>query len=145
MNAPESGTSENPRVLYIAYWGALEPLGQSLVVPAVERLARRRAYLITFEKPTDLARSNADLATRARLRDAGIRWLPLRYHKDPKIPATAFDIANGCLRGLVQRLRGRIDVIHGRTFIGGLIGQTLSRLLGVPWIITTRGFTPTNR
>jgi hypothetical protein len=40
-----------PRVLYISYWGALEQLGQSLVVPAVKKLANMgvEMTLVTFE------------------------------------------------------------------------------------------------
>jgi len=47
-----------PRVLYLVYWGAAEPLGQSLVLPAVKRLARLGVdlSLVTFEKPKDLER-----------------------------------------------------------------------------------------
>ena len=47
------------RVLYLVYWGALEPLGQSLVVPAVLRFADHGLdiSLITFEKSEDLDRA----------------------------------------------------------------------------------------
>ena len=46
------------QVLYIVYWGALEPLGRALVVPSVSRLAElgARMTLVTFEKPAELER-----------------------------------------------------------------------------------------
>jgi glycosyltransferase involved in cell wall biosynthesis len=130
--------------LYVAYWGAAEPLGQSLVVPAVTRLADRGAEitLVTFEKPVDLDRTDALAAVRARLAAHGIRWVALRYHKQPRIPATAFDMFHGWARGIVARLRWRPDVIHARTFIGGLIGHALAPVLGVPWIYHNEGFYP---
>jgi glycosyltransferase involved in cell wall biosynthesis len=132
------------RLLYVVYWGAAEPLGQSLVLPAVLKLASQGAEvtLVTFEKPVDLA-DRARMATiRASLAGRGIRWVPLRYHRRPKVPATAFDMIHGCSRGLLARLRVRPDMIHARTFIGGLIGYALASLLRVPWIYHNEGFYP---
>src|SRR5271167_4342580 len=51
------GTSpERPAILYLVYWGALEPLGQALVLPSVRRLAQlgARVTLVTFDKAEDL-------------------------------------------------------------------------------------------
>ena len=110
-----------PRVLYISYWGALEQLGQSLVVPAVKRLARMgaRLTLITFEKPHDLARADEMRRVREMFAEDRIDWLPLKYHKDPKIPATLFDMTHGIARGLQKRLTRRFDIVHARTYPGG--------------------------
>jgi glycosyltransferase involved in cell wall biosynthesis len=132
------------QVLYVVYWGALEPLGRALVLPAVTRLAGlgARITLVTFEKPAHMDRS-ADL-TRVNdsLRAAGVRWVPLRYHKRPTVPATAFDVAHGVARGLADRLRARPDVIHARTFVGGLIGLALRPLTRAKLIYHNEGFYP---
>jgi glycosyltransferase involved in cell wall biosynthesis len=130
-------------VLYIAYWGAAEPLGQSLVLPAVELLATTAAItLVTYEKPSDLSDHAAIAAIRQRMERAGIRWIPLRYHKSPKVPATAFDILHGIVVGLRVSLRGRPRIIHGRTFIGALIGSIVSIVLRVPFVHHNEGFYP---
>jgi glycosyltransferase involved in cell wall biosynthesis len=133
-----------PRVLYVVYWGAAEPLGQSLVLPAVKRLAASGAKLtlLTFEKHDDLARHSAMARIRASLDGYGIEWIPLRYHKRPKVPATLYDILRGVASGVVARLRTRPDIIHARTFIGGLIGLTLAPLVGARWIYHNEGFYP---
>lgn len=133
-----------PQVLYIVYWGAAEPLGQALVLPALQRLAELGAELtlVTFEKPTDLARADSMAQLRATLAAQGIRWVPLRYHKRPKVPATAGDILQGCARAIVERLHKRPDIIHARTFIGGLIGMTVAPLLGAKFIYHAEGFYP---
>jgi glycosyltransferase involved in cell wall biosynthesis len=131
-------------VLYVVYWGAVEPLGRALVLPTVKRLTTLgpRITLVTFDKPADTARS-ADVNEVADfLRAAGVRWLPLRYHKRPQVPATAFDVAHGVARGVAERLRDRPDVVHARTFVGGLIGLPLSRLTGAPLIYHNEGFYP---
>jgi glycosyltransferase involved in cell wall biosynthesis len=133
-----------PRVLYIAYWGAAEPLGQSLILPAVEKLAELGVTLtlVTFEKPADLER-RAELGDiRNSLRRSGITWIPLRYHKRPRIPATAFDLAHGCARGIAAHLKMRHDIIHARTFVGGLIGLALAPLSGARLVYHNEGFYP---
>jgi hypothetical protein len=82
-----------PGILYVSYDGMLEPLGQSQVVAYLEKLAPgRRIHLISFEKPRDWRDEARRQAMRERLGKAGIDWHPLRYHKSPSMPATAYDI-----------------------------------------------------
>src|SRR5262244_2342590 len=133
-----------PKVLYLVYWGAAEPLGQSLVLPAVKRLARLGVdlTLVTFEKPQDLDKQGLMKDIRDSLNESAIQWIPLRYHKRPKIPATAFDFALGCARSILARLRIRPDIIHARTFIGGLMGLVLAPLLGAKLVYHNEGFYP---
>src|SRR5262245_34755130 len=133
-----------PRVLYLVYWGAAEPLGQSLVLPAVKRLAGLGVdlTLVTFEKAQDLAQLGLIKAISDSLSEQGIRWIPLRYHKSPKIPATAFDFAHGCARSILARLNMRPDIVHARTFIGGLMGLVLAPLLGAKLVYHNEGFYP---
>ncbi len=116
-----------PRVLYIVYWGAGEPLGQSLVVPAVKTLAELGAEitLITFEKSVDLMRSEYIDGMRQSFSARGINWFPLKYHKRPKVPATLLDVASGIARSVASRMNGAFDIVHARTFVGGLIGMFL--------------------
>lgn len=127
------------KILYVAYWGLLEPLGQSLILPAVKKIGRKGIHLtlITFEKPRDVeAQGNLTWLKAELLRD-NVDWRPLKYHKTPTIPATVFDLWHGLMVGL---LAGRHDVMHGRTFIGGLIGALLGALTGKPYIYHGEGF-----
>ncbi|HEX4735765.1 MAG TPA: glycosyltransferase [Thermoleophilaceae bacterium] len=130
------------RVLYIVYWGALEPLGRALVVPSVSRLAQlgARITLVTYEKPADMDRDADVKKVDATLRATGVRWVPLRYHKSPKVPATVFDVAHGLARGGIDG-RGA-DVIHARTFVGGLTGLPLSGITRTKLIYHNEGFYP---
>ena len=132
------------RVLYIVYWGAAEPLGQSLVLPAVKRLASLGANLtlVTFEKPADIERREAMPEIKASLDQSNVQWIALRYHKRPKLPATGFDFVHGVARSLAARLRGRFDIIHARTFVGGLMGLALAPMVGARLIYHNEGFYP---
>lgn len=131
-----------PKVLYIAYWGALEQLGQSLIVPAVKKLAQMGVdlTLVTFEKPNDLERKDEMMRVRLMFEEDKIEWIPLKYHKGVK--ATPLDIANGLLSGLLKRLRKQYDILHARTFIGGLIGMTLAPLIRARFVYHNEGFYP---
>ena len=139
-----SGRQTKPKVLYLVYWGAAEPLGQSLVLPAVTKLADLGVdlTLVTFEKPDDLNRPEAMASVREALGSSGITWVPLRYHKRPKVPATVFDFVQGCARSVASRLRTRPDIIHARTFIGGLIGMALAPVLRARLVYHNEGFYP---
>lgn len=134
----------SPRVLYIAYWGAAEPLGRSLVLPAVRKLSDLgvQLTLVTFEKAADLENSQDVRQIRQSLNDKGVKWIPLRYHKRPKLAVTAFDVANGCARAILSRVRTPFDIVHSRTFIGGLIGQTVAPVLRSRLIYHNEGFYP---
>ena len=131
-------------VLYIVYWGALEPLGQSLVVPAVRRLAEIgvELTLITFEKPADLLNTAAVSALQAIFGAAGVRWRPLRYHKAPKWPATAYDAGCAVLAAIRLRVSERFDVVHARTFVAGPMGFVIARLLRAQFVYHNEGFYP---
>ena len=132
------------RVLYIVYWGALEPLGQSLVVPAVQRLAEMGLdiTLITFEKAGDLSNREAVGQLKAAFDQTGVHWNPLRYHKTPKWPATAYDALAAVFTALRLRVRRPFDVVHARTFVAGPMGYLIARLLGAPFVYHNEGFYP---
>lgn len=132
------------RVLYITYWGVLDQHRQSSIIPRVKRLAQMgvNLTLITFEKTSDLKNTNEINRVRDLFVEYKIDWISLQYHKHPKVPATLFDIANGIARGLQKRLKKRYDIVHARTFVGGLIGLFLAPLIRAKFIYHNEGFYP---
>src|SRR5207248_2823753 len=128
-------------VLYISYDGMLEPLGQSQVIGYLERLAPgRRIHLISFEKPRDWANREQVDAMRRHLADIGIQWHPLRYHKSPSTPATAFDIAAGTAFALALAFRHGIAVVHARSYVAGVMALAVKRATGARFLFDMRGF-----
>lgn len=132
------------KLLYVVYWGAAEPLGQSLVLPSVKKLAKSDVdiTLVTFEKPSDLEQKEKIESIKAQLQEYGIQWIILRYHKRPKVPATLFDVFQGWYRSILSQINNCPDVIHARTFIGGLIGQLVAATLRAKFIYHNEGFYP---
>jgi len=136
-----SPAGDGPGILYISYDGMLEPLGQSQVVAYLERLAPgRRIHLISFEKPRDRADEGRRQAMRERLAAAGIAWHPLRYHKAPSAPATAYDIALGTLTAIRLAWRHRLGIVHARSYVPALIGLAAKRATGARLLFDMRGF-----
>jgi glycosyltransferase involved in cell wall biosynthesis len=128
-------------ILYVAYDGMLEPLGQSQVLAYLEKLSKERPiHLLSFEKPEDWVHADALKQMRKRIADAGIRWHPRRYHKRPTAIATSWDIAAGILAGLWLVLRYRLAVVHARSYVSAVIALALKRLTGVKFLFDMRGF-----
>lgn len=134
----------SPRsVFYITYDGLMEPLGQSQVLPYLRGLAGEFAITVmSFEKPQDWADCERRQELQGQLRRAGIKWIPLRYHKRPTVPATAFDIAHGILRGARLALGRCPRIVHVRGYVPGVIGLALKRVTGMGLVFDMRGFWP---
>lgn len=127
--------------LYITYDGLMEPLGQSQVMPYLRGLADEYAITVmSFEKPQDWGDVERRQTVRAQLDKAGIDWAPLRYHKRPSLAATAFDIAQGIVRGLGVALRRKPGIVHVRSYVAGVMGLVLKSLTGARFIFDMRGF-----
>lgn len=130
------------RILYITYWGVLDQHRQSSIIPRVKKLTQMgvNLTLMTFEKLEDFKKKDEINRVRDLFVEYKIDWISLQYHKTPKVPATLFDIANGIARGLQKRLSKRYDIVHARTFVGGLIGLCLAPLIRAKLIYHNEGF-----
>jgi glycosyltransferase involved in cell wall biosynthesis len=136
----EQRSTVKPPILYISYDGMLEPLGQSQVLAYLERLAPDfEVYLISFEKASDWKDSRARAHVTARMKQANIRWHPLRYHKKPTAPATGWDIAMGTLAAARLVLQHRIRLIHARSYVPALMALPVKKLGGARLLFDIRG------
>ncbi len=132
-----------PAVLYMTYDGLLEPLGESQVVAYVRRLARRQSMtVLSFEKPEDLRDRPRVARTRRRLIADGVNWIPLRYHKRPTLPATAWDIARGVQVAHALHARRPIAIAHARGYVASMIALGLARRRTIRFLFDMRGFWP---
>jgi glycosyltransferase involved in cell wall biosynthesis len=134
------------KILYISYDGIHEPLGQSQVLAYLNKLAVEfDVFLLSFEKPSDLADTARDEAMQRRIRSAGISWTRLRYHRRPVVPATAFDISVGIAWAMYLMARHRIDIIHARSYVASVVAITVKAVSGAKFIFDMRGFWPDER
>src|SRR4051812_5343930 len=82
------------RALYICYLSLEDPLVHTQVVAYLEGLIERGhvVHLLTFDGPLAEERRSG---LRDDLREKGIVWHSLRYHKRPSLVATVFDVLVG--------------------------------------------------
>ena len=133
-------------ILYISYDGLLEPLGQSQVLAYLNKLTRgRRIYLISFEKPAAWGNESVLPRMRESVKDAGITWYPLRYHKHPTAPATAYDILKGIFLSAWIVRRYNVQIVHARSYVASVIALFLKKAFGIQFVFDMRGFWPDER
>jgi glycosyltransferase involved in cell wall biosynthesis len=130
-----------PRALYLCYFGLREPLVQNQVLPYLRQLVRGgvEMSLLTFESDP---KGTWTTEWRERLRDDGIDWHLLRYHKRPTLPATLFDILIGAWRAAGIVRRRHIDLLHARSHVGAAIGAVTKKFNGARLLFDIRGLLP---
>jgi glycosyltransferase involved in cell wall biosynthesis len=133
------------RTLYICYFGLLEPLVQTQVLPYLRQLSAYgiKVHLLTFEPRLRESWNTEDLTTQQeRLAIEGITWSYLPYHKRPSVPATLYDIVAGARYAAKLVRRHQIDVVHARSHVPAMIGALVKRWTGIRLIFDIRGFMP---
>lgn len=98
-------------------------------------------HLLTFEK-----RNWWRKGERARRRELkrelagrGINWHALKYHKNPSVAATSFDIVAGAILSAWLIVRHRINIVHARAHVPGVIGLAMKLALRAKLIFDLRG------
>lgn len=136
-------TSDVATVLFLSYNGLLEPILASQGIPYLEALAKRgfKFILLTYEKKCDVEKAGrtkiedmkADLARR------GIEWIPLRYHKKPRLISTLYDVVIGAFVSFwLIHTRG-VKLVHLRGVTPGTIMILLSGMVDVKVLFDMRG------
>jgi len=130
---------ERLRSLYICYFPLTEPLVQTQVVAYLRGLASRGhvIHLMTFE--TQELSPAQKRRWRRELRESGIAWHGLKYHKRPTVPATAFDVACGVWHGLRIVRRYGLQCVHARAHVPAAMAWALQLLTGARLLFDIRG------
>ena len=132
--------ADGRRVLYLTYDGLTDQLGRSQILPYIEGLAARghRITVISCEKPQRLT-DDGD-AVRAICSSAGIEWNPLPYRKQPPVLSSIIDILQMKRRAIELQRREPFDLVHCRSYMAALVGHSLKRRYGIPFVFDIRGF-----
>lgn len=126
--------------LFIAYEGAGDALVHTQVLPYLRgmRKAGIRLSLMTFERrPSPSAALNRRRA-RCCMTEAGIAWLPLRYHKRPSALVTLFDVLCGIVAGVAEVRRRRLAIVHARSLVPGLMALVIAKVTGARMLYDAR-------
>ena len=128
------------KILFISYDGMTDPLGQSQVIPYLQGLSANGhdVWLISFEKPERFKSGFEEI--RNLLENAKITWLPQKYTSKPPVLSTLKDIRMMRKVAFETIIQEKIDVLHCRSYISALIGQSAKKKFGTRFIFDMRGF-----
>lgn len=130
----------NFKIIYISYDGMTDPLGQSQVLPYLIGLSNFNIeiHLISFEKPEKFAakKSTIELV----IANTSIKWHPLKYHQSPPVLSTLYDVWQLYRKSNQILDKHTISIVHCRSYISSLVGLSIKKRKGIPFIFDMRGF-----
>lgn len=117
-----------------------DPLGQSQVLPYLERLASigYQITLLSFEKPERYAKF--EKVIRQKVDACQIDWRPLAYTKNPPVLSTILDLLKGYFLVIRLHRKKQFCLVHCRGYLTSLIGLWLKKRKGVRFVFDMRGF-----
>ncbi len=130
----------NNSILYLSYDGMTDPLGQSQVIPYLAGLSAKghEITLLSFEKPGPFERNGSHIA--GILREAGIEWVHIKYHKSPPVLSAMYDTRAMYRRAADLASTGRYSIVHCRSYLPAMAGLRLKRRFGLRFLFDMRGF-----
>ena len=132
-----------PSIFYLTRNSLLEPLGQSQVMGYLRGLSQdHQITLITFEKPEDLADTQAMAKAEADCKAHGIVWRQKSFHHLPKLLAPAWSMFEMFWSALQAARRGDVQLIHARSYLPAAAAWAVFRLTGTPFIFDMRALWP---
>ena len=115
------------RILYISYDGLLEPLGQSQILSYMENISEEfKVSIVSFEKKNDWKKKENVEIVKNIISKSQIDWIPLNYTSKPYIFSTLLDIIKGIIKSLFLVRHNKIDIVHARGDIAGIIAYIIS-------------------
>lgn len=133
------------RILYLTDIGLTEPLGQSQVLPYLERLSARghQFLVLSLEKPVHFA--ELESSVRQRTQSAGIRWVPVPYRTRPRFVAPLLNLLRLRYQALKYARQESFDWVHSRSYLLNFIALELQRRFGLRFFFDLRSFWPDER
>lgn len=128
------------RVLFLSYDGLTDPLGGSQILPYLTGLAiiGHEIDIISFEKPHRWKQYGSLVKTQCK--EAGLRFFPQLYRKNPPILSTLLDIDKMKQKAAQLQKRKQYDIVHCRSYIPALAGRWMQKRYAVKFIFDMRGF-----
>jgi glycosyltransferase involved in cell wall biosynthesis len=142
----------NHNILYLTYDGLSDPLGQSQILPYLERLVEKGhgITVISFEKAESGNQKDEignQKGEKQKSNGGRLKVVPLRYHKSPPVLSTIYDIyvLKSAVKKELKNAAGpaggqHFDIIHCRSYITSLVGLWAKRKYGAKFIFDMRGF-----
>lgn len=127
-------------VLYISYDGMTDPLGQSQVLPYLTSLSKKgyNITLLSCEKPERFTQHKSVIENICSA--AAINWQPVLYTSTPPVISTIKDIRVLYKRAYDLHARHMFSIVHCRSYISAMVGQSMKKKFGTKFLFDMRGF-----
>ena len=130
------------KVLYLAYDGMTDPLGQSQVLSYLKELSKHNYsfHVVSFEKPAVFEERKLIIAD--FIKGFDVQWHPLTYHKSPPFLSTIYD--NFLAWEKIKEIHREygFDIIHCRGYTLTSLGLRAKQKWGTKFIFDMRGWWP---
>lgn len=121
------------------YDGLTDPLGQSQVLSYLKHLSKDYSFdVIGYEKP-EVFKGASDRINK-EIAGLDIKWLPIKYHKNPPIISTIYDLYMGRKIALKNGHLQNYDLIHCRSAAIGAVALSLKKIFGAKLLFDMRGW-----
>ncbi|MCL4479022.1 MAG: glycosyltransferase [Deltaproteobacteria bacterium] len=129
------------KVLYITYNGLCQPLGQSQVIPYIIGLSKQgyKFTVLSFEHHYEKDFETEQKKVQTLLDNAGIKWIPIKYHKHPMFFSSLYDIMYGILKALIFFTKESYYIVHARSYVPGMMALMLKKIFKTKFIFDMRG------
>ncbi len=127
-------------VIYISYDGMTDPLGQSQVIPYLIGLTKigHTIAIISCEKKDNFEKHQSFI--KQLLQVNTINWHPVPYSSLPSILSKQINLFRIQQKANQLYKINNPDIIHCRSYMAALVGNTLKNKYGVKFIFDMRGF-----
>jgi len=99
--------------------------------------------LLTFEPRLNESWTTDEISKqREALKEQGISWHFLKYHKWPSLPATIYDMAIGVWTIIGIMRREGVSILHARNHVPAVMSAVARKLKGARLVFDIRGFMP---
>jgi len=129
------------KLLFISYNALSDSVAQSQVIPYLEKLVKRGfdITLLSYEKLNVRVDTQFFCKMKKYLRESGIKWHHLRYHKRPSLVATFYDIGQGVIFTYYLLLKDKFNIIHARMIVPAAICLIVRKFKKFKWLFDMRG------
>ena len=127
-------------VLFISYDGLTDSLGQAQILPYLIGLSKEghRVYILSCEKSENFLKNRAIVSQKCK--DANIEWNYIDYNNSIPVVSSFLTVRKLKAEALAIAKQHQIDVVHCRSIIPAIVGESLQKKLEIKFIFDIRGF-----
>ncbi len=128
------------KVLFISYDGLTDPLGQAQILPYLIGLSKKghNISILSCEKPENFKKNHSIVSQKCK--EVNITWYYIDYNNSIPVVSSFLTVRKLRSKALKIAKQCKIEILHCRSIIPALVGESLQKRLGIKFIFDIRGF-----